>query len=56
MNRNLENKLDAYFEKFGAQFPLMLCMSMREKDIISIINKCLRAGEPYDPDTGDLLF
>lgn len=49
----MNEKLDAYREKFGEQFPLMLCMGMPDKDIIKIIDKCLKSGKPYDPEIED---
>ena len=42
--------LDEYRNKFGDQFPLMLCMSMTEDEIMELIQDCIDKGKPYEPE------
>lgn len=42
--------LDKYKERFGEQFPLMLCRMMTDDEISDIINRCLVEGKPYSPE------
>lgn len=42
--------LDEYQERFEENFPLMLCRTMEEDEIIKIIQKCLDDDEPYEPE------
>ena len=46
----LREKRDEYWECFGHSFPMLLCMSMEDDDIVRIIQKCLDDGKPYEPD------
>lgn len=41
--------LNEYRNKFNEQFPLMLVMSMEEKEIEAIIKKCINEGKAYNP-------
>lgn len=45
----LDKLLDEYQDHFEENFPLMLCRTMEDEEIIGIIEKCLEDDEPYDP-------
>lgn len=45
----LDKMLDEYQEHFEENFPLMLCRTMDDEEIIKIIGKCLENDEPYNP-------
>lgn len=45
----LDKLLDEYQDHFEENFPLMLCRTMEDEEIIEIIEKCLENDEPYDP-------
>lgn len=49
----MEKLLEKYLEKFGEQFPLMLCMGMSEEAIMKLIQECIDAGKPYELDDDD---
>ena len=46
----MNEKLDEYEMFFNEPFPMRLCMGMPDKDVIKIIDKCLKSGKPYDPE------
>jgi hypothetical protein len=43
-------KMDAYKEKFGEQFPLMLVRDLDEAGVVALIDNCLQAWKPYSPE------
>lgn len=45
----LEKALEQYQEHFEENFPIMLCRTMEEDEIINIIEKCIENDEPYEP-------
>lgn len=45
--------LKRYEEKFGEQFPLMLCRGCDDEEIIDIIDECISKNEPYTVENGD---
>jgi hypothetical protein len=47
---HMEKLLDEYRERFGEQFPLMLCRGIGDDAVCDIIRKCLEDGEPYNPE------
>ena len=52
MNK-LDKLLDEYQEHFEENFPLMLCRTMEEEEIIETIEKCLENDEPYEPELNE---
>lgn len=42
-----------YAEKFGEQFPLMLCRGCDDEEIKEIIKGCLKDNKPYTVGEGD---
>ena len=46
----LDKLLDEYQEHFEENFPMMLCRTMDDEEIIEIIEKCLENDEPYEPE------
>jgi hypothetical protein len=42
--------LDKYRDRFGEQFPLMLCRGLTDDEICRTIQQCLDNGEPFDPE------
>lgn len=46
----MDELLKEYVDKFGENFPVFLCLGMEDDEIISIIKKCLKDGEPYKAD------
>lgn len=46
----LDKLLDKYSEQFEENFPLMMCRTMDEDEIIQIIEKCIETDEPYEPE------
>ena len=49
----LDKLLDEYQGRFGENFPLMLCRTMEEDEIIKNIQKCLDDDAPYEPELND---
>ena len=49
----MDKELKRYEEKFGEQFPLMLCKGCDDDEIIEIINKCIGENKPYFVINGD---
>ena len=49
----MDKHLKEYEEKFGEQFPLMLCRGCDDDEIIEIIDECLSKNEPYVVEHGD---
>lgn len=45
---NFEEALEAYRNKFGENFPVMIIRD--ESEIILAIQDCLKKGEPFDPE------
>ena len=43
----MDKYLKKYEEKFGEQFPLMLCRGCSNDKIIEIIDECISKNEPY---------
>lgn len=41
-------KMDAYKEAFGEDFPLYEMLGGDEKQIMGIIDKCIKDGKPYE--------
>ena len=46
----LDKLLDRYQEHFEENFPLMLCRTMQDDEIIQINEDCFEKDEPYAPD------
>lgn len=49
----MDKYLREYEEKFGEQFPIMLCRGCDDDEIIEIIDECLSKNEPYVVEHGD---
>ena len=49
----MDKYLKEYEEKFGEQFPIMLCRGCDDDEIIEIIDECLSKNEPYVVEHGD---
>ena len=49
----MDKLLKEYEEKFGDQFPLMLCRGCDDEEIIEIIKECLKENKPYTVGEGD---
>ena len=52
----LEVALNAYFDTFGVNYPLMITSQMSEEEIIADIKNCIETntqakGFEYEPDT-----
>ena len=47
----MDNYLRDYEEKFGEQFPLMLCRGCDDDEIIEIILQCIKDNKPYTVNT-----
>ena len=43
---SLEKSLDAYFDKFGEGFPVLLFDS--DEEMLKVIKKAIETGKPYD--------
>ena len=49
----MDKELKRYEEKFGEQFPLMLCRGCNDDEIIEIIDECISKNKPYTVENGD---
>ena len=49
----MDKYLKEYEEKFGEQFPIMLCRGCDDEEIIEIIDECISKNEPYVVEYGD---
>lgn len=49
----LDKLLDQYQEQFGENFPMMLCRTMDDEEIIEIIEKCFEDNKPYEPELNE---
>lgn len=49
----MDKYLKEYDEKFGEQFPIMLCRGCDDEEIIEIIDECISKNEPYVVEHGD---
>ena len=49
----MDKYLKGYEEKFGEQFPIMLCRGCDNEEIIEIIDECISKNEPYVVEHGD---
>lgn len=49
----MDKELKRYEEKFGEQFPLMLCRGCDDDEIMEIIDQCIRDNTPYTVGVGD---
>ena len=49
----MDKYLREYEEKFGEQFPIMLCRGCDDEEIIEIIDECISKNEPYVVEHGD---
>lgn len=49
----LDKSLEEYQDHFEENFPMMLCRTMEEEEIIEIIEKCLKNDEPYEPELNE---
>ena len=49
----MDKKMQEYEEKFGEQFPLMLCRGCDDEEVIEIINECIISNKPYTVENGD---
>ena len=45
----LDEWLDAYYETFGENYPLMITGEISDAEIISDITKCLESNTPATP-------
>ena len=49
----MDKALKRYEEKFGEQFPLMLCRGCDDDEIMEIIDECISKNTPYTVENGD---
>ena len=49
----MDKELKRYEEKFGEQFPLMLCRGCDDDEIKDIIDECISKNTPYSVSNGD---
>lgn len=49
----MDKLLKKYAEKFGEQFPLMLCRGCDDEEIEEIITECITKNKPYTVGDGD---
>ena len=49
----MDKELKRYEEKFGEQFPLMLCRGCDDDEIMEIIDEKIRKNTPYTVENGD---
>ena len=49
----MDTELKRYEEKFGEQFPLMLCRGCNDDEIMEIIDECISKNTPYTVENGD---
>ena len=49
----MDKELKRYEEKFGEQFPLMLCRGCDDDEIMEIIDECISKNMPYSVSNGD---
>lgn len=49
----MDKYLKEYEEKFGEQFPIMLCRGCDDEEIVEIIDECISKNEPYVVEHGD---
>ena len=49
----MDKELKRYEEKFGEQFPLMLCRGCDDDEIMEIIDECISKTTPYSVSNGD---
>ena len=49
----MDKELKKYEEKFGEQFPFMLCRGCDDDEIIEIIDECISKNTPYSVSNGD---
>ena len=49
----MDKELKRYEEKFGEQFPLMLCRGCNDDEIMEIIDECISKNKPYTVENGD---
>ena len=49
----MDKELKRYEEKFGEQFPLMLCRGCSDDKITEIIDECISKNTPYTVENGD---
>ena len=49
----MDKYLREYEEKFGEQFPLMLCRGCDDDEIIEIIDECINKNQPHTVEGGD---
>ena len=49
----MDKELKRYEEKFGEQFPLMLCRGCDDDEIMEIIDECISNNTPYTVENGD---
>lgn len=49
----MDKLLKEYKERFGEQFPMMLCRGCDDGEIEGIIRDCLKKNKPYTVEQGD---
>jgi hypothetical protein len=49
----MDKLMQEYQERFGEQFPLMLCRGCDDEEIEEIIKKCLKENKPHTAGEGD---
>ena len=49
----MDKELKRYEEKFGEQFPLMLCRGCDDDEIMEITDECISKNKPYTVENGD---
>lgn len=47
----LDDVLFEYADHFGDNFPVFMMLGRPDEEIIEIVQKCLRDGTPYKPNT-----
>lgn len=49
----LEKLLTDYADRFGKNFPIFTLRGTPEKEVIAILERCLRDGTPYEQEELD---
>ena len=45
----LDDRLDAYFDKFGTNYPLLVTDTRTESEIIAYIDRCIETDTKAEP-------
>lgn len=46
----IDKLLSEYADKFGAAFPVFSCECADEDELAEIIEDCIKANQPYEPE------